>query len=90
MRKKRKRRVGKRTVVRVEAWALVNTTKHYRPVVEFRLQAREDDEAPRSYRVRVDLHRLAKLGLAAEGNKGKLARRGPLAIRVSATPGYLW
>ena len=90
MRKKRKRRVPKRTVVTLETWALANTTKHHRPVVEFRLSVREDHGPTRSYRVRVDLHRLAKLGLAAEGNKGKLARRGPLAIRVSATPGYLW
>lgn len=90
MRKKRKGRVPRRTVVKVEAWGLANTTKHHRPVVEFRLSSREGDGPLHSYKVRVDLHRLAKLGLLAEGNKTELARRGPLAIRVSARAGYLW
>lgn len=90
MRKKRKRSIPKRSVVTVEAWGLARVVKHHRPVVEFRLQAREGNGALRTYKVRVDLHRLAQLGVAAEGNKTKLARRGPLAIRVSATPGYLW
>jgi len=67
-----------------EVWALIQTVKHGREIVEFRMNLSEKHGPPHAYTVRVDIARLERVARAAEKNKNGTAKRGPIQIHYRA------
>lgn len=71
-----------------DVWAIYQTIKHGREIVEFRMNLCKKHGPAHAYTVRVDLARLDRLARAAEKNKSGTAKRGP--IQIHYRPGVCW